>query len=171
MKRLFDYPKIFLALVLWLGLQATKTEAQTFMAEVAATTEVARMSLGEGIAQKDQLLLDLITKAGLMPVLSSNEEHTLFAPSMQVLQQHAADTPEQLRAFLEQHIVKGHLTAEDLRDGHDLKALSGNNLRICRKKGAVIVSGVRLKETDQLYANGVWHRLNGAFQPAVTSQL
>ncbi|WP_205504301.1 fasciclin domain-containing protein [Rufibacter psychrotolerans] len=135
------------------------------MAEALASSKVARLSLAEGIAQKDRLLLDLVTKAGLMPVLSSGEELTFFAPSAQALALHQNDSPDQLRSFLEQHIVKGTFTKEALRDGADLKTLSGTNLRICKKKGAVLVSGVRLKETDQLYANGVWHRLNGAFQP------
>ncbi|WP_207433716.1 fasciclin domain-containing protein [Sabulibacter ruber] len=165
---MFNYIKVGIVLCFCLALQF-RGEAQAFMAEVAATSKVARMSMAEGIAQKDRLLLDLVTKAGLMPVLSNGEEHTLFAPSEQALMLHQGDSPDQLRAFLEQHIVKGALTKDALRDGANLKTLSGNSLRICRKKGTVMVSGVRLEETDQLYANGVWHRLNGAFQPGKPS--
>ncbi|WP_190300308.1 fasciclin domain-containing protein [Rufibacter hautae] len=128
-------------------------------------SKVNRTSLGEGIAQKDPVLLDMVTKAGLMPMLTNSGEYTFFAPSSQALGQHQNDSPEQLRSFLEQHIVKGTLTTEDLRDGADIKSMGGNSLRVCRKKGTLMVSGLRLMKSDQLYMNGVWHQLSGAIPP------
>ncbi|WP_181304818.1 fasciclin domain-containing protein [Rufibacter sp. XAAS-G3-1] len=168
MKAGLNDTKLWLVLCFCLCIQASG-KAQSLTAQVAATSRIAQVSLGEGIAQKDQLLLDLVTKAGLMPVLSNGEEHTFFAPSAKALAQHKSDSPEQLRAFLEQHIVKGNFTTHDLRDGADIKAISGNNLRICRKKGSLLVSGVRLLKSDQLFMNGVWHQLNGAIPSNASS--
>ncbi|MBC3539507.1 fasciclin domain-containing protein [Rufibacter sediminis] len=165
---LLNFTKIGMVLCLGVLLQVTG-QAQSLEAKVASTSKVANLSMGEGIAQKDRLLLDLVTKAGLMPVLSNGEEHTFFVPSAQALTQHQNDSPDQLRAFLEQHMVKGSLTTEDLRDGADIKTLNGNTLRVCRKKGALLVSGVRLLQSDQLYLNGVWHQLNGAVQTSTNT--
>ncbi|ALI98993.1 hypothetical protein DC20_08420 [Rufibacter tibetensis] len=141
-----------------------RTDAQSLTAKLAATASITNQSLGEGIAQKNQLLLDMVTKAGLMPILSNGEEYTLFAPSASALTHHQNDSPDQLKTYLEQHIVKGSLTTEDLKDGADLKTINGNSLRICRKKGELLVSGVKLAKSDQRYLNGVWHQLNGSFQ-------
>ncbi|WP_210489818.1 fasciclin domain-containing protein [Rufibacter aurantiacus] len=160
---MLNFTKICLVFCICLGLQANG-EAQSLVAKVAAVSKVNQTSLGEGIAQKDPVLLDLVTKAGLMPMLTNGGEYTFFAPSGQALTQHQNDSPEQLRSFLEQHIVKGTLTTEDLRDGADIKSMGGNNLRVCRKKGNVMVSGLRLVKSDQLYMNGVWHQLSGAIQ-------
>ncbi|GGK73161.1 hypothetical protein GCM10011405_21600 [Rufibacter glacialis] len=146
-----------------------RSEGQSLMGKVAASAKVSSLSLGEGIAQQNPLLLELVTRAGLMPVLSNGEAYTFFAPAESTLAQHQQDSPEQLKAFLEQHIVKGSLTTQDLRDGADLTSLRGSSLRICRKKGDILVSGVRLTQPDQLFSNGVWHQMNGAFQPSKTS--
>ncbi|RNI26982.1 fasciclin domain-containing protein [Rufibacter latericius] len=165
---MLNFTKICLVFCLCFGLLANGW-AQSMVAKVASATKVTNMSLAEGIAQKDRTLLDLVTKAGLMPVLSGAGEYTFFAPSSATIAQHQNDSPDQLKTFLEQHIVQGTLTSDDLRDGADLKTLNGNNLRICRKKGNLMVSGVRLLTTDQQYMNGVWHQLNGTIQSSTSN--
>jgi uncharacterized surface protein with fasciclin (FAS1) repeats len=156
------YLKYFAGLCLFLMLH-TEGLGQAFMADVVSKTKVFRVQLVEGLAKKDPHLLDLVTKAGLLPMLSGEKEYTIFAPSPQALVQHNQDTPDNLKAFLSRHIVQGTLTTQDLADGADIKTISGESLRICRKKGVLLINGVRLTETDKLYANGVWHRLNGSF--------
>lgn len=160
--------KVLLALCLSLMVYSTSV-GQTFLAASAATARVANMSLGEGLASTErQMLLNLVTKSGLMPVLSGSEAYTFFAPSEQSLQQYQDAKPEELRQLLSQHIVKGSLTSADLKDGSTIKSINGNTIRVYRKKGAVIVNGMRVKEADQMFANGVWHQLNGCFTSAVT---
>ncbi|WP_192822560.1 fasciclin domain-containing protein [Rufibacter sp. LB8] len=168
--RKFNYIKIIVALavMLWLPFMM---QAQSFLAAGAATTsKTARMSMGEGLAANNQqLLLDLVTKAGLMPLLSSGDTYTFFVPSAQALTAYQDAAPDKLRSFFSKHIIAGALTTADLRDGSDLKTIDGSKLRICKKKGATIVAGVRLQQEDQLFANGVIHQLKGAFQLTATT--
>ncbi len=170
MERKLHSIKILLLLFLWVAIQ-TSGQAQAFLATgTSASAKTARMSVGEGLAANNQQeLLELVTKAGLMPLLSNGEAYTFFAPSPQALAKYQSEAPETLRSFLSKHIVKGAYTAADLRDGADVQTINGGKLRICKKKGAVIVDGVRLQATDQVFANGVMHQLKGAFQPAATA--
>ncbi|MFC6996570.1 fasciclin domain-containing protein [Rufibacter roseus] len=138
--------------------------SQSFLAATAASAKVATISLGEGLTNTESpLLLELVTKAGLMPVLTGSEAYTFFAPSEQTLQQYKEARPEVLKQLLSQHIVKGTLTTSDLKDGSELTSINGSTIKVYRKKGAVIVNGMRVKEGDKLYTNGVWHQLNGCF--------
>lgn len=170
MERKLHSFKIFLGLLLWVAIQ-TGGQAQSFLAagtSVAAKT--TRMSVGEGIAANNQqVLLDLVTKAGLMPLLTNGEAYTFFAPSPAAMAKYQGEAPETVKVFLSKHIVKGTLTAADLKDGADIRTIDSSKLRICKKKGTVMVDGVRLQTTDQVFANGVMHQLGGAFQPLASS--
>ncbi|MGV3538870.1 MAG: fasciclin domain-containing protein [Rufibacter sp.] len=167
MERKLHYVKVSLVLSLCLVFQI-QTYAQSFLAAgTSASTKAARMSVGEGLAAHNQQeLLELVTKAGLMPLLSNGEAYTFFTPSAEALAKYQGEAPETIKAFLSKHIVKGALTTADLKDGSDIRTIDGSKLRICRKKGAVIVDGVRLQTTDQVFSNGVMHQLKGAFQPS-----
>ncbi|AKQ47053.1 hypothetical protein TH63_17665 [Rufibacter radiotolerans] len=164
MKKNFTYLKICLLLLVCTAVPIG-TQAQVTVTGAAATAKMAHMTLAEGITHKQTLLLELVTKAGLMPLLSHSDPYTFFAPSEAALAAYKDASPEDLRAFLGQHLVASSITSEDLKDGTDIKNINGNNLRIYRKKGAILVDGVKLLESDQLYTNGVWHQLNGALQP------
>jgi uncharacterized surface protein with fasciclin (FAS1) repeats len=165
MKKNFTYLKMSLWVLLLTALPVA-AQAQIAMTGAAATAKVAQMTLAEGLTHQHTLLLELVTKAGLMPLLSHNEPYTFFAPSEAALAPYKNASPDELREFLGQHLVASSLTSEDLKDGTDIKNINGNNLRIYRKKDAILVDGVRLQETDQMFTNGVWHQLNGAFQPS-----
>lgn len=169
MNRKLHSIKIVLLLFLWMAISSSG-QAQAFLAAGAVVSaKTARMSIGEGIAANNQeVLLDLITKAGLMPLLSNGGAYTFFAPSEEALMKYQGDTPEKLRTLFSKHIVASILTTAALKDGSDLKTIDGTTLRICRKKGAIILDGVRLEESDQLFANGIVHQLKGAFQPATS---
>lgn len=166
MKIKCNYSKICLVLLLCLSVQVS-SKGQAFMARSVAPAKAEKVSIAEGLTGTEhQLLLQLVTKAGLMPLLSGADTYTFFAPSGAALQPYHNAKPEELRNLLSQHIVKGSLSADELKDGSTLKTINGSTIRVYRKKGTIHINGKRLHETDQLYANGVWHQLNGCLTVA-----
>lgn len=151
-----------LGAVLWCTQQGAQAQV---LASTAATSKVARMSMAEGIAANNRALLDLITKAGLVPVLSSSEAYTFLAPPPEAIPKLQQKSPEELKELFLDHILVGTVTSADFKDGTDVKTLGGGTLRVFRKKNSIWIDGLELKEADQLFVNGVLHQLSGIMQP------
>lgn len=130
----------------------------------AAVLSQEQGSMMEYVIKERPLLADLVTKAGLAPLLSGGAPVTLLTPPESALQNLREESPERLRAILAAHIVKGEHMEQDLKDGASLTALSGNSLTICRVKGYTLVNGVRIQQADQKVKNGILHELEGVIR-------
>lgn len=159
------------AFLLSIGLAIPVTShAQVVTASTAGTAKLPLTTIAEGIVSSNQKdLLDLVTKAGLMPVLSSAGAYTFFAPSEEGLVQLRSKTPDELKTILSQHIVQGNVTTKDMHDGARLKTFGGGSLRILKKKGAILIDGVKITNADQPFSNGTWHQINGVLSAPVST--
>ncbi|NEM96354.1 fasciclin domain-containing protein [Pontibacter burrus] len=128
--------------------------------ELAAAT-TTRTTILENVVKERPLLGELLTTAGLLPVLSGDAPYTLFAPPEAALQELKGQSAEQIRTVLAGHIVKGRYTEKDLKDGATLQTLSGQSITICRKNNT-LVNGVTIIKADTELKNGVVHALSGA---------
>jgi uncharacterized surface protein with fasciclin (FAS1) repeats len=160
------FSRIFALFAFALVLQASPGMAQLTTSLVAGTTTAkpASSNIAEA-SSKDAPLLQAITDAGLMPVLSGKGPYTFFAPSDQALQSWTVTDPEAKRQKLLSHVVQGRYTMADLYDGAKLTSMSGETLTVLRKKGKVLVNGVDVTSGDVSSNNGITHTVNGILQP------
>lgn len=106
-------------------------------------------------------LADLVTKAGLTPMLSANDPLTLLAPPEAALQRLEQEPPVRLRAILSNHIMRGTYLEQDLKDGASIRSVGGTTITVCRKDGATLVNGMRITEANQQARNGILHGVSG----------
>ncbi|QHL88168.1 hypothetical protein GU926_12280 [Nibribacter ruber] len=145
------------------------SEAQVATASTAVVTKAPLPTLAEGVLSSHQgLLVELVTKAGLMPTLSSAGAYTFFVPSEEGLTKLQTQSPDDLKSILSQHIVPGVVLMKDMRDGATLKTMGGGTLRILKKKDAILIDGIRITSGDQAFSNGVWHQLKGVLHAPVS---
>ncbi|MEJ8757562.1 fasciclin domain-containing protein [Pontibacter sp. H259] len=130
-------------------------------AQTLASAEATRTTLIEHIVKERPVLMELMTTAGLIPVLSGDAPYTLLAPPEAELSALKNQPAEQIRLVMAGHILKGKYTEKDLKDGAKLEALNGKTITICRKKGTLI-NGVSIAKADTEVNNGIIHTLNGA---------
>ena len=121
-------------------------------------------SLLQHVIQERPLLADLLTKAGLAPMLSADAPVTLLAPPEAELESIRQEQPERLRAILSNHILSGTYKEGDLKDGATLKTVGGTGITICRKTDHTLVNGVRIQQPDQQLKNGMLHGISGLIQ-------
>ncbi|TXK33732.1 fasciclin domain-containing protein [Pontibacter qinzhouensis] len=129
-------------------------------AQEAAAIPVQRLTLLQYIIDDNRpVLVSLLTKAGLVPMLSGDEAYTLLAPPEKDLEALKEESPEKLKQILSGYILKGAHLEKDLKDGSQIKVISGNSLTVCRKRGTLI-NGVRISAADNNVRNGVVHSLD-----------
>lgn len=133
----------------------------SLQAQDVATAEASRTTMIEQIMKDRPVLVDLLTTAGLVPVLSGNSPYTLFAPPEAELTALKSEPAERVRMIMAGHLVKGRYTEKDLKDGAKLEALNGKTITICRKK-TTLVNGVSIVKADTEVKNGVIHAINSA---------
>ncbi|AMM50906.1 hypothetical protein TH61_06475 [Rufibacter sp. DG15C] len=159
-----------IAFLACIGFALPSASQAQVVASAASTAKTPLPTLAEGIVSSNQtVLLDLVTKAGLMPILSNAGAYTFFAPSEEGLEQLKTKTPDELKTILSQHIVLGMITTKDMHDGARLKTLGGGSLRILKKKSDILIDGVRITSADQPFSNGVWHQIKGALSAPVST--
>lgn len=130
-------------------------------AQNLASAETARTTIVEYAVKERPVLVELLTTAGLLPVLSGDAPYTLFAPPEAALNALKGQPAEQVKLVLAGHIVKGKYSEKDLKDGAKLETLNGQNITICRKKNT-LVNGVAIAKADTELKNGVVHTLSSA---------
>ena len=69
-----------------------------------------------------------------------------------------------LTDILHQHVVQGKTNFKDLADGQKLKTVSGKELKVEVKNGAVSINGARIQGKDMEASNGVVHSLDKVIQ-------
>lgn len=99
-------------------------------------------------------------------VLSSSGPYTIFAPSdlaFEKLEKGVMDKllePQnraQLADLLNNHIVKGKILYQDMKDGDMLTTLNGRELAIQVKNGAVQIGDTVVTQRDAKVSNGAIH--------------
>ncbi|GAB3542195.1 hypothetical protein GCM10027443_42650 [Pontibacter brevis] len=124
-----------------------------------------RMTLMQYVMQERPVLADLITKAGLTPILSDEKPYTLLAPPESELMELQQLAPARLRAVISGHILKGTYLEKDLKDGSSVETLADTKLNVFRKKNYTLVDGVRIESANNKVGNGVLHGLSGRLTP------
>lgn len=152
-------PSQLLAIITLFAVLFTNIRLQ---AQELASAEIARSSMIEHIVKERPLLVELLTKAGLVPLLSGNAAYTLFAPPESDLNELKNQPVEQIRLIMAGHIIKGRYFEKDLKDGAKLESLNGKTVTICRKEGTLI-NGVSIAKANTEVQNGIIHSIHNAF--------
>lgn len=129
--------------------------------EAALPVSQGQSTMMEVVIKERPVLADLLTRAGLAPLLSADASITLLAPPESVLQSMKQESPQRLRVILSAHILKGTFRENDLKDGATLTSIGGAGITVCRKKDHTLVNGVRIQEANHMSKNGVLHGLSG----------
>ena len=128
---------------------------------VLAQDVAKRMTLMQYVMQKRPVLAELVTKAGLTPLLSGDAPYTILAPPEAALKELKDLPPVRIRAVLSGHILQGLYQEKDFKDGATLETLAHTNLTVCRKKDHTLLDGVRIGGEHTQVKNGMLHSLSG----------
>ncbi|MFD2999833.1 fasciclin domain-containing protein [Pontibacter toksunensis] len=134
---------------------------QPLQAQEMALVPKERMTLMQYVMQERPVLADLITKAGLTPLLCDETAYTLLAPPEADLGELQQMEPARLRAVLSGHILKGAYLEKDLKDGSSVETLAHTKLNVFRKKDHTLVNGTRIERANNQVGNGILHGLSG----------
>ena len=143
------------AMALLLGL------SQPMLAQGTATVSTERMTLMQYVMQERPVLAELITKAGLTPILSDDAPYTLLAPPEAELEKLKGLPPVRIRAVLLGHILQGLYQEKDFKDGASVETLAHTKVTVCRKKNYTLLDGVRIAGAHAQVENGMLHSLAG----------
>jgi uncharacterized surface protein with fasciclin (FAS1) repeats len=115
------------------------------------------------------ILRKSVIASGLDNFLSGTGPFTVFAPSdraFEKLEKGVLDSlmkPEnkaRLVDVLNDHVVSGKINFKDLKDGENLKTVSGKDLHVHVKDGQVSIEGAKIQARDVATSNGVIHSLD-----------
>ena len=119
-------------------------------------------------------LESLIKQAALVRTLSSTGPYTVLAPDDAafdalpdgVLEDLMKDENRQdLIAILNNHVIAGKLTSQNLQDGTMLKTLGGEQLTITKRNNKIMINGAEVIEMDGESSNGTIHVINKVLVP------
>lgn len=119
-------------------------------------------------------LASVLRKAELVRNLSGTGPYTVFAPTNEAFEALPGGTIEDLMKpenrqrlvdILNNHIVAGRLTAEQLQQGAMLKTVGGNQLRVEKQGEKVMVNGAEVVEPNNRSQNGVIHVVSKVLTP------
>ncbi|RDV14648.1 fasciclin domain-containing protein [Pontibacter diazotrophicus] len=108
----------------------------------------------------------IIRHAGVVEQLAGEGPYTVFAPSndaFEALPENELENlmkPEnraRLREVVNNHVVAGALTANDLQDGAMLKTVGGAQLQVTKRNNTVAINGAEVEEANIMSENGVIH--------------
>lgn len=116
----------------------------------------------------------IIRHAGVVEQLAGKGPYTVFAPSndaFEALPENELENlmkpenRERLREVVDNHIVAGALTANDLQDGAMLKTMGGAQLQVTKRNNTVAINGAEVEEANILSENGVIHIVGKVLAP------
>ena len=109
-------------------------------------------------------LVAAVKAADLVGTLNSAGPFTVFAPTNDAFNKLPAGTvdnllkpenKEKLSAVLTYHVVSGHYTSKDLKDGMTLTTVNGKTIKITKKGNTWMVNGAKILVPDVMDKNGV----------------
>jgi uncharacterized surface protein with fasciclin (FAS1) repeats len=118
-------------------------------------------------------LVAAVKAAGLVEALKGDGPFTVFAPSDEAFAKLPAGTVEsllepenksKLTAILTYHVVPGRVLSTDVKPGR-VETLQGSELRVSKKKGALMVDQAKIVATDVTATNGVIHVIDEVIMP------
>lgn len=150
---------IYLGIILIVALFLTNSKA------TAQGESSERATIMQHVIDERPLLAELMTTAGLAPILSGNTAYTLLTPPEAQLQALKSQPVEKIKAVLAMHLIKGSFKTTDFKDGGRIQNYSGATLNVCRKKNDTLVNGVRLGTANKTFRNGIVIELEGVLLP------
>lgn len=150
---------IYLGIVLVLAFFLSGQQAS------AQDSSLERTTIMQYVISERPLLAELLTTAGMAPVLSGSSSYTLLMPPEARLQELKGQSAEKIRAVMAMHLVKGALSGTDFKEGNYLQTYGGGKLYVCRKNNNTLLNGVKLRTTEVALRNGAVYELEGAMQP------
>jgi len=113
-------------------------------------------------------LADAIDRAGLTETLSGAGPYTLFVPAdfvMDNIPANILNDPNNLKDFLEYHIVDGDLRSQDVFKAGTLTALNGEPLTVEERGENAFVNDAQIIDVNIPATNGTIHVINQALIP------
>jgi len=118
-------------------------------------------------------LVAAVKAAGLVDALKGDGPFTVFAPSDEAFAKLPEGTVEslllpenksKLTAILTYHVVSGKILSADVKAGR-VETLQGSQLRVSKKKGALMVDQAKIVGADVTASNGVIHVIDEVIMP------
>ena len=119
-------------------------------------------------------LASALRQAGLVKTLSSTGPYTVFAPDNESFEALPNGTLEdlmkdenkqELADILNNHVIAGQITAENLQDGSMLKTIGGQQLKVTKRGEETMINGAKVKQADKMSSNGVIHVVDKVLMP------
>jgi len=118
------------------------------------------------------ILVELITIAGLGPVLESPGPFTVFAPTNDAFAEVIADLDnldaletDVIIEVLSYHVVGGTIMSSDITDGMTLDTVQGESIEFHITDAGVFVNEEAISAVDISASNGVVHKIDGVMFP------
>jgi uncharacterized surface protein with fasciclin (FAS1) repeats len=145
------------------------------------TIEASRSLMNNATANRDLATFTaLLNSSNVVRNLSGTGPYTLFAPAEKAFKALPGssleelmkpENQEQLQQLLNNHIIAGKLTTEDLQDGAILKTAAGQQLKVSKRNGQVRINGALIEDPDGMSSNGILHVINKVLVPAAEQNL
>jgi len=121
---------------------------------------------------KFNTLAKALTEAGLVEALKSDGPFTVFAPTDEAFAKLPKGTieallndKETLKKILLYHVVSGQVTSTEVVSLNKAETLSGQNIKIQTKDGAVMINDSKVTTADVMAKNGVIHIIDTVLIP------
>jgi len=159
-------------LALTLGLSSFAVAANEAVAESTPEKNVVEIAIDD---ERFSILVDAVSKAGLVDALSAKGPYTVFAPTNDAFEMLFKDlgingvddlTAEQLKPILLYHVVSGKVMAKEVKTGK-VETLNQNawmNIDVS-KSGVMIDGSSKVIITDVEGTNGVIHVIDKVLVP------
>lgn len=152
---------------------------------LALSLSIAGAATAESMPNKDivdtavsagsfKTLVAAVQAAGLVGVLKGEGPLTVFAPTDEAFKKLPAGTVENLLkpenkdklvSILTYHVVPGRVTADKVVGLRSAKTVNGQELKVSKKDGKVMIDNARVTSTDILASNGVIHVIDTVVLP------
>ncbi|WP_461491850.1 fasciclin domain-containing protein [Pontibacter sp. HJ8] len=118
--------------------------------------------------------VSLLKNANMVKALSGTGPYTVFAPTEDAFKAlpggtledlMKAENRQRLEEIINHHLVSGQLAIADLQDGAILKTAGGQQLKVSKKDGKVMINGALIEEPDGMSSNGVLHAIDKVLMP------
>jgi transforming growth factor-beta-induced protein len=158
-------------------LMVTSFSTLTFAANDMAAKKSAKKTVVEIAIDDDRfsILVDAVSKAGLVDALSAEGPYTVFAPTNDAFEMLFKDlgvngvedlTADQLKPILLYHVLSGKVMAEDVKSGKVATLNQDAWMTIDAGKSGVMIDGSsKVIIADVEGSNGVIHAINKVLVP------
>lgn len=137
--------------------------------EASSKKDIVTIAVESG---KFNTLAKALTETGLVEALQSDGPFTVFAPTDDAFAKLPKGTieallndKETLKKILLYHVVSGKVTSKEVVKLNKAETLSGQNIKIQTKDGAVMINDSKVTTADVMAKNGVIHIIDTVLIP------